>query len=980
VTSQEENEGMRIKPLIGRKCALFGYMLIAYIVIVFMPRVSISAVIIDNDGPGTSYTGGEWGYSSGANPYGDSSRTEKEPGAAYTYETSLTGSYEVSLWWTYWSSRCTDVPVDIYDGNSLLTTVRVNQQANASQWNILGVYPFTNGTARVVVRSESDTCSSSADAVSFTEAVAPELEGVEIEGPGEVNENASIQYQLRATYLDGANRLVAPLESAVDCPDYASISTTGLLQSTEVDSEQPCRITMSYSEGGTTETATRDITIMNFVSPPKVIIDNDEPGTSFSGGEWGYSSGANPYGGSSRTEIEPGAAYTYETSLTGSYEVSLWWTYWSSRCSDVPVDIYDGNSLLATVRVNQQANAGKWNLLGGYPFSSGTARVVVRSESNSCSSCADAVRFTPGTTTMVAVPDVEGLEQTAAEDDIRAAGLTIGAVTRQFHEMVPVDHVISQIPPAETLVAQGTAVSLVIASDVIDQVSVPEVTGLSRVQSEAAIAAVGLVVGSVTQGYSDTVPAGAVISTEPPVGTLIDIGSPVNIVTKLPPVGAGVLRHKWTTRLPGGGQIMPVMGDIDNDGDQEIVMNAGSRIVAVNGKTGRIEWSVSGSANTSIELADLNRDGVPEVLYGMDGPRLRALNGNGSIRWTSAVLKGESQARFPILSYDIDGDGYPTIWFASEDSHPDPFNGNIDDYNGALTMLDHTGKVLTDTWLHHPCWGGMALADTDLDGRYEIYLSDRRDGYHDFPANGLQAFDALTLDPIWARPDIQHSSPMAVIADVDRDGDLEVIATKITRAGPMILDPATGETIIDYSRERLPTHGTPTVYDIDEDGNLEYIVSSSYPSNAPQNFVVFDLTTGTIDFTANFNFWIAWAPSVGDVTGDGHMEILVASGNQEEEVGDALGGNYPLLVYDKNFKLISWVEIKGAGQLTPARVYDADGDGYNEVVVAGAKGMLMVYDTDARTPNPAPRTWVQNYSEYRRGAAEYVHPSLPPLP
>ena len=80
----------------------------------------------------------------------------------------------------------------------------------------------------------------------------------------------------------------------------------------------------------------------------------------------------------------------------------------------------------------------------------------------------------------------------------------------------------------------------------------------------------------------------------------------------------------------------------------------------------------SGSDNTSIELADLNKDGVPEVLYGMDGPRLRALNGNGSIRWTSAVLKGESQARYPILAYDIDGDGYPKIWFASEDATSGP--------------------------------------------------------------------------------------------------------------------------------------------------------------------------------------------------------------------------------------------------------------------------------------------------------------------
>ncbi len=127
----------------------------------------------------------------------------------------------------------------------------------------------------------------------------------------------------------------------------------------------------------------------------EVIVDNDQPGTSYTGGPWGYSSGENPYGGSSRTEMAQGATYTFEAAISGNHEVFLWWTYWSSRCTNVPVDIYDGNTLLDTVRVNHQENDGQWNLLGAYFFSSGAARVVIRSESNSCSTCADAVRFEP---------------------------------------------------------------------------------------------------------------------------------------------------------------------------------------------------------------------------------------------------------------------------------------------------------------------------------------------------------------------------------------------------------------------------------------------------------------------------------------------------------------------------------------------------------------------------------------------------------
>jgi hypothetical protein len=73
------------------------------------------------------------------------------------------------------------------------------------------------------------------------------------------------------------------------------------------------------------------------------------------------------------------------------------------------------------------------------------------------------------------------------------------------------------------------------------------------------------------------------------------------------------------------------------------------------------------------------------------------------------------------------------------------------------------------------------------------------------------------------------------------------------------------------------------------------------------------------------------------------------------------------------------LDIK-AGQLTPARVFDTDNDGYNEVVVPGFNNKLMVYDTSAFTSNPPPNTWVQKYSNYRQGVPEDVElPLVTPL-
>ncbi len=124
---------------------------------------SLDEVIIDNWDESTFFTG-TWKISRGLNPYGDESLYSLDYGSRYTFEAALGGNYVISLWWTEHSaSRCSRVPVEIYDGDALLETVEVNQQANGGQWNELGEYLF-NGTARVVVVSQGG-CSTGVDAL-----------------------------------------------------------------------------------------------------------------------------------------------------------------------------------------------------------------------------------------------------------------------------------------------------------------------------------------------------------------------------------------------------------------------------------------------------------------------------------------------------------------------------------------------------------------------------------------------------------------------------------------------------------------------------------------------------------------------------------------------------------------------------------------------------------------------------------------------
>jgi hypothetical protein len=345
----------------------------------------VSEVILDNGQDGTSSTG-SWYNSGGANPYGSTSLTTMDGSATYTFEMSVAGAYTVDMWWTYWSSRCSSVPVEIFDGATLLDSVTVNQQQNASRWNQLGSYTFT-GPARVRILAQ-EGCSTCADAVRLATSGAqnPPQAVIDSIAPNPAQQGEAVTFQGHGT--DDGTIQSYVWESSLDGVLGTSATFTS---STLSAGTHTISFKVRDNDGLWSAPATQSLVIQS--NAAQTIIDNGQSGTS-STGTWYVSSGANPYGENSLTTMESGATYTFQASLDGTHDVALWWTPWSSRCTAVPVDIYNGTTLLETVYVNQQQNAGQWNTIGTYGFS-GTARVRLRAQSG-CSTCADAVKFTQG--------------------------------------------------------------------------------------------------------------------------------------------------------------------------------------------------------------------------------------------------------------------------------------------------------------------------------------------------------------------------------------------------------------------------------------------------------------------------------------------------------------------------------------------------------------------------------------------------------
>ncbi|MFP4190712.1 MAG: PASTA domain-containing protein, partial [Candidatus Hydrogenedentota bacterium] len=136
----------------------------------------------------------------------------------------------------------------------------------------------------------------------------------------------------------------------------------------------------------------------------------------------------------------------------------------------------------------------------------------------------------------VNVPDVTDMEQTEAEEALEEEGLTAGEITEEHSDEVDEGAVISQDPAADEGVEEGASVDLVISlGPEVEEVAVPDVTGMERDEAEEALEEAGLAVGLVPEEHSDEVEEGAVISQDPAAGETTQDGFSVDFVVSSGP-------------------------------------------------------------------------------------------------------------------------------------------------------------------------------------------------------------------------------------------------------------------------------------------------------------------------------------------------------------------------------------------------------------------------------------------------------------
>jgi len=162
------------------------------------------------------------------------------------------------------------------------------------------------------------------------------------------------------------------------------------------------------------------------------------------------------------------------------------------------------------------------------------------------------------------LPDFTGAEEREATLALEGRGFVV-KVTRENHDSVPAGYVIRQFPAGDSNQPKGSEVTLVVSKGpLVKEVVVPAVVGLTVEQAEAALGAVELNLGRVTEKPSDQ-EKGVIIEQSITPGTSVKKGTSIDVV-----VSSGLQEKETKLKIdvPEEGELIVVIKD--SQGTREV--------------------------------------------------------------------------------------------------------------------------------------------------------------------------------------------------------------------------------------------------------------------------------------------------------------------------------------------------------------------------------------------------------------------------
>jgi hypothetical protein len=328
----------------------------------------------------------------------------------------------------------------------------------------------------------------------------------------------------------------------------------------------------------------------------------------------------------------------------------------------------------------------------------------------------------------------------------------------------------------------------------------------------------------------------------------------------------------------GGTSASVSLGDIDRDGDLDIVLARGrhwplDNLILRNDGKGNFTTSklpAEADRTYSAALADLDGDGSLDLVVSNDRPDKKVIylnDGRGNFRTAGTFGRPEWSTRY-ITVADLNGDGRPDIIVANRSSNP------AKPVPCFVCLNDGKGGFPTEIPLPTQSATIIVAADLDGDGKIDLFVP-HRDGGQSliFWNDGTGKFSAA---PVKVGPK-QSTIRAAVAADIDGDGIVDLVVGDAKDG--MFIYRGKGQRAFEEPLPIGEKSGAPYsigVMDLNRDGKLDLVVgrqeargSVFFNQGSVKKFTFAEASWGDGQGTV-------YGLALGDLDGDGWPDIVAA--------------------------------------------------------------------------------------------------------
>ena len=178
------------------------------------------------------------------------------------------------------------------------------------------------------------------------------------------------------------------------------------------------------------------------------------------------------------------------------------------------------------------------------------------------------------------------------------------------------------------------------------------------------------------------------------------------------------------------------VADLDNDGKPELVVGSyNDTLYCIHGENGTTAWkykATGGYIGSPASIADIDNDGSCDVIF-TSSYQVIALSNTGNLKWQYNIPGYEQSFRGVAVS-DITDDNYPDLIFGTDGGKVIALNGNNGSLIWSLDLAAHYGNV--DFQLDH----APLVADFDHDGLLDIFIVGGHAEYPNFQNNYGRAY------------------------------------------------------------------------------------------------------------------------------------------------------------------------------------------------------------------------------------------------